>query len=408
MKTRCLAIAFALLAVRAVASAQPTFQTILQLGTQNSVDPLGAAPDGNLYTTDDVGAVQIKHPARAGGRWKLIHLGIPGGAGWPMVPAPGGGLYVSSGAGSDPGEVDLISPPASPGGAWTQSALYTFTGTPDGAFPENLIVGADGSIYGATGRGGQYGYGTVFQLSPPSVAGGSWAETILYSFAGPPNDSENPEWLLIGTNGSLYGVANGGNQSSECQFDGCGTVFQLAPPSSPGGPWQEALIYEFQSVVDGYLPQFLVAAPDGTLYGSTTYGGPGNGIGYGTVFALTPPSSPGGAWTKTTLFNPNRGQGIYLGSLVYGADGNLYVTAATGGALCKGRTGHVCGTVFELVAPSSAGAAWTFHMVHAFKGTKTHDGASPGGLAIAADGTIYGATVSGGNGNGGTIFQITP
>ena len=52
-----------------------------------------------------------------------------------------------------------------------------------------LIMDAKGNLYGTTYRGGAYdesdglgGDGTVFELSPPATAGGKWTRTVLFSF----------------------------------------------------------------------------------------------------------------------------------------------------------------------------------------------------------------------------------
>jgi hypothetical protein len=45
-----------------------------------------------------------------------------------------------------------------------------------------------GNLYGTTSEGGaylsgtMYGAGTVFELTPPTTSGGSWTESVLYSF----------------------------------------------------------------------------------------------------------------------------------------------------------------------------------------------------------------------------------
>lgn len=43
------------------------------------------------------------------------------------------------------------------------------------------LVGYDGKLYGTTSARGTSGYGSVFELQPPSVTRGTWTETILYS-----------------------------------------------------------------------------------------------------------------------------------------------------------------------------------------------------------------------------------
>ena len=69
----------------------------------------------------------------------------------------------------------------------TYTVLYNFNAYPgDGAGPAGgLTVDASGNLYGVTNGGGAYcasqgGCGTVYELSPS--AGGTWTETILYSF----------------------------------------------------------------------------------------------------------------------------------------------------------------------------------------------------------------------------------
>jgi uncharacterized repeat protein (TIGR03803 family) len=72
---------------------------------------------------------------------------------------------------------------------------------------------------------------------------------------------------------------------------GCGTVFELSPGS--GGTWTETILYEFCSVslcLDGAVPKAgLIFDAAGNLYGTTSGGG---AYSYGTVFELSPPSSP--------------------------------------------------------------------------------------------------------------------
>src|SRR5579871_1073104 len=119
--------------------------------------------------------------------------------------------------------------------------LYQFAGSPDGAMPQGLTAGPNGVLYGTTANGGAYGYGTVFELQPPSVAGGSWIETVLYSFKGVANgDGVSPFAApVVGPTGALYGTTAYGG------IDGFGTIYALAPPSTTGGAWSETVIFSF-------------------------------------------------------------------------------------------------------------------------------------------------------------------
>lgn len=61
---------------------------------------------------------------------------------------------------------------------------------------------------------------------------------VLHGFSGENGDGAYPGGaLLIGANGALYGTtARGGNANG---ISGVGMVFELTPPSSPGGAWTE-------------------------------------------------------------------------------------------------------------------------------------------------------------------------
>ncbi len=77
--------------------------------------------------------------------------------------------------------------------------------------------------------------------------------------------------------------------------------------------------------------------------------------------------------------------------------GNLYGTAANGGA-----NGY--GVVFEL---SPAGASWTETTLYSF--ANDGDGANPAnGLIMDPAGNLYGTTQAGGDGNYGTVFELSP
>jgi uncharacterized repeat protein (TIGR03803 family) len=87
----------------------------------------------------------------------------------------------------------------------------------DGAFPAaGLIFDASGALYGTTQAGGANcasnspaGFGTVFRLTPPATAGGAWTESVLHSFTG--TDGFRPRAdLIFDTSGALYGTTETG------------------------------------------------------------------------------------------------------------------------------------------------------------------------------------------------------
>ncbi len=113
---------------------------------------------------------------------------------------------------------------------------------------------------------------------------------------------------------------------------------------------------------------------------------------------LTLTVQPAQAQTYKVLYNfTGKADGAtpYAG-LTMDAAGNLYGTAYAGG-----RGG--AGTVFRL-APQGSG--WIFTPLYAFSGGA--DGAAPAAsLVFGPDGSLYGTTNAGGNGNG-TVFNLKP
>jgi hypothetical protein len=285
----------------------------------------------------------------------------------PPLAAAGGTLYgIAAGGGAYGwGAFYELQPPAAPGGAWTESVLYSFDlqggGTGD---PAALAPGPNGSFYcGASG--GTDGAGVLVQLQPPSSPGGAWTQTVLYNFT----PGLSPGALLPGPGGVLYGT------------NMAGPIIQMTPPSAPGGSWTETVLYTVTGR-DGLSPYSLVLAADGTLYGTTLGSNYYNGLGKATVFQLTPPASSGGSWTFTLLHN--FGQQLNLLSPLILRNGNLYGTATPYG-IPPFATG---GQIFELQRPATAGGAWTLVHLHQFTGTQLPGGA----LAMDKNGDIFGVT----------------
>ena len=72
-----------------------------------------------------------------------------------------------------------------------------------------------------TYRGGSSHHGTVFSLTLPASPDGAWTEAALYSFAGRDDGPEPQETVAIGRGGVLYGTTrSGGIALSD------GTVFE--------------------------------------------------------------------------------------------------------------------------------------------------------------------------------------
>ena len=111
----------------------------------------------------------------------------------------------------------------------TETVLYSFCpqypNCTDGAGPTgNLLLDAQGNLYGATIKGGAYGQGAVFELTPAGQ------ETVLYSFTGGTDGADPGGNLILNAQGNLYGTTvRGGIVGGNCGSSGCGTVFKLTP-----------------------------------------------------------------------------------------------------------------------------------------------------------------------------------
>jgi len=242
----------------------------------------------------------------------------------PLLAGTGGVLFGVTSAGGAYGEgvVFSLSPPMTPGSVWTETVLWSFgSSATDGTNPMGgLVQDANGVLYGATAGGGAKGHGAVFSLTPPAHPGGAWTENILHDFEGNEDGSAPTGNLLIGSGGVLYGVTSlGGGPNQE------GVAFSLTPPKTRGGAWEEQIIFRYSVIgTRQYNPRcgLVRSKATGILYGTTSLGGLGT---MGGVISLTPPATPGGAWLQNWLFhfigtdgnNPAGGL-LWLNNTLYG------------------------------------------------------------------------------------------
>ncbi len=203
-----------------------------------------------------------------------------------------------------------------------EKALYSFRPHHDGVSPEAGLINVKGKLYGTT-LVGDAGHrrGTVFSVTQ------SGKEKVLYSFRKFP-DASRPVASLIDVGGTLYGTtATGGAYSCDSQGR-CGTVFSI----TRGGT--EKVLHNFGNGSDGGQPTASLIDVNGTLYGTTQYGGTN---GHGTVFSITT------SGTEQVLHNfggsSSDGQNPAAGLI--DVNGTLYGTTRYGGAAGNG-------TVFAL------------------------------------------------------------
>ena len=269
----------------------------------------------------------------------------------------------------------LISPMSS------YQVLYRFKNQSHGADPASSLINVNGTFFGTTLRGGSSGNGTVFSVSTTGHA------KVLYSFNGGA-DGAWPRGNLLDVDGTLYGTTSKGGGSGCSGGDGCGTVYSVTTSGS------ERVLYRFTGGSDGATPLAGLIAVNGTLYGTTSAGGP---YYSGTVYSMTTSGS------ETVLYRFHGGfDGAFPESSLLDVKGTLYGTTYNGGRGTCLRAGH-CGTVFSV---TTSGVE---KVLYSFQGGV--DGAFPQSGLVNVKGTLYGTTDAGGNSCAsygcGTVFSVT-
>jgi uncharacterized repeat protein (TIGR03803 family) len=244
------------------------------------------------------------------------------------------------------------------------------------------------NIYGTTVLGGEFGGGTVFQLSPTP---NGWVHTVLYSFTGGADGGEPYKGVTLDSEGNLYGTAvTGGSGSCE---GGCGVAYKL---TKSGGTWTQTIIHAFTGGNDGSGPGArLTVDPSGNVYGMAPTGG---AYGLGTIYKIH--QEPNGAWTFKVIhaFTGGADGGSGSAGRMILRNGRLYGAATTGGT-------YGSGIVFE-ITPRGAGR-WDFRTIYSFRGQP--DGSFPyGALLFNSSGNIYGTTYYGGANNIGAVYELSP
>ncbi|HTA56248.1 MAG TPA: choice-of-anchor tandem repeat GloVer-containing protein [Candidatus Acidoferrales bacterium] len=358
-----------------------------QVQVRGGVHPDGglAIVDGTLYGTTGSGGIQglngVVYGISTTGRKRVLHhfRGYQRGDGSDPtgdLTNVHGGLYGTTSGGGDClfGTVYRISTTG------TVKVLHGFCGS-GLSNPSGGVVDVNGTLYGTASPST---FGGVYSVSM------SGAYNVLYMFKGPNyGDGYGPGGRLLNVNGTLYGTTNGGGTG--CNGSGCGIVYSVTTSG------KEKLLYSFQGGSDGDFPTSGLINVNGTLYGTTFYGGNsgcGN-YGYyscGTIYSI---STSGKEKVLYRFAGASDGANPDAGLLEM--NGVLYGTTAHGGS-------NNAGTVFSF---STSGGEQVLHTFGA-----SGDGANPAADLNEMNGTLYGTTLNGGltscSKGCGTVFALTP
>lgn len=222
----------------------------------------------------------------------------------------------------------------------TLTLVRAFTAATDGATPVAMILGSDGFLYGINATGGANSAGTLYRVrtdgtgfevlrhfvnstdalpnaaNPPglvegadgyiygnsyffsaSVAGTVWrarmgpAATadfrVLHTFLGAgSSDGQRPSSeLVLAGDGNIYGTTVQGNTA-----DNYGTLYRIVTANAANADGGYELLHAFSFATEGRSPRRLIRAPNGKLYGLTTYFGAPNARLFQVDIGYTPPN----------------------------------------------------------------------------------------------------------------------
>jgi uncharacterized repeat protein (TIGR03803 family) len=242
------------------------------------------------------------------------------------------------------------------------TVLYQFQGGTDGAWPLGQLAidpSGNGNMYGVTVRAAYVqGSGAVYVFNA-----GTDTFTVLYTLAYDGSQGADPEDVIFGSDGVLYGSCLYGLYATNG-----GTVFSL---NTDGSNFQST--YSDTFGVPLGTPQGPVISPSGAIY--TVGTGETGAYPGGAVYEVS-----GGTSTLTVTtaaeFSSSTNQNP-RGTPVFGANGLLYGNGVGGGALGLGGLWE-----FNPATDTLAG-------VYDFTGGVT-DGSTPfGAMAVDSAGNLY-------------------
>lgn len=203
----------------------------------------------------------------------------------------------------------------------------------DGSSPEgNLVFAADGNLYGIAYYGGDYGQGTLWQVTSAASSPAFNSNEHASYYFGNGTDGKRPQAGLIEVSGVLYGTTNTGGANGD------GIIFSF-PEATITSASADTVLYSFSSST-GYDPY------GGIIYGTNSLGDPAF---FGTLYAGGPSSGYGsvygydlstGAVSLAYTFNSGTGStdGLnpYAGVALDASGSNLIGGTNKGGAYNAG------------------------------------------------------------------------
>ncbi len=322
--------------------------------------------NGNLYGTTSTGGTAghgTVYQITTSGTEAVIYsfAGGADGAGptAPLIVGPNNVLYGTTTAGGSSNEGVVFSVTTS--GA--ETILHTFTGSSsDGAYAWSpLIFDPEGNLFSTTFEGGQFGGGTIFEITPSAV------ESVIYNFNPDTGDGYFSYGGLTLYQGYFYGTTQRGGIHSD------GTVFEFTfvEPLSITSPnattFMESTPSTFTVTTAGIPTPSLTET--GVLPSGITFTDNGNGAG---TLSGTPASGTSGTYPIT--FTASNSAGSVSQSFTLTVELGVSITSGTS-------------TTFTLGSPGS----FTISTVGTPTPSITETGALPSGVTFVDNGNGSGS-----------------
>jgi uncharacterized repeat protein (TIGR03803 family) len=291
----------------------------------------------------------------------------------------GDDYYSTLGQGGDHGDGAIVR--VSPAGLVIEQ-VYSLRGAVEGYRPQELVLGPDGRLYGASQYHSGSSGGAIFAFDPATRA-----VEVLWLFSVVSDGWYPIGRLVFDEDGVLYGATHNGGLNHD------GTVFSLR---WDGAAWRHAVLRRLAAGTDGSRPYAgLTLASDGRLYGTTggvAYDGPPPLIG--TLFRI---NRDGSGFELLHAFTGGLDGCTPAAALAEAMDGSLHGTAS-GGYFCQQKPGW-WGSLYRVDPQTGA-----FETLHTFN---RENGATPlAALLPMADGSLIGTASAGGPRGGGVLFRI--
>jgi uncharacterized repeat protein (TIGR03803 family) len=239
-----------------------------------------------------------------------------------------------------------------------------------GEFPQGIILASNNLAYGVTYAGG-HGTDTFGVLFRYDI--NTFKRYDEYSFDSIVNGAHPDGNLMQAANGLIYGSTPVGGAYNK------GTLFQFDPVAQA-----YSKLYDFKGGADGDHPSGpVIRGTDGLLYGTTQFGGTGNG---GMLFA----------------FDSMSGTAINLHQFTAPVDSPTYLYLAKNG-IFYGLTQGGSGSLFEYNPYNN-----NFSTIQQFNASDSAGAAPFPSIAETPQGTLIIRTTTGGAAGYGRLSQFNP